>query len=100
MVVSLGFVLRGVNKEPGCGGINLVIGIINCVGCLTGTVVRHDANNNLRYVSAVRGYGNNILSRGRGRGRRREFHLCIFIERVVTGRNEWRLVWFLWLQFS
>ena len=46
MVVVLEFVLSGVNQEPGRGGIETVIGITNFVGHITGTVVRHDANNN------------------------------------------------------
>ena len=46
MMVGLNFVLLGVKKELGSGGINLAIGITNFVGSLTGTVVRHEANNN------------------------------------------------------
>ena len=67
MVVGLEFILHWFNQEPGYGGINLVVGITNYVGRLTRTVVSHDANNNGRDASAVRGYGNNILARVRSR---------------------------------
>ena len=46
MVAGLEFILCGVNQDPGRGGINMAIGITNFVGSLTGTVVRHEANNN------------------------------------------------------
>ena len=53
MVVGLDFVLLRVNKYPGRGLINLDIVITNCLGRLTGTVVRYDANNNGRDASAI-----------------------------------------------
>ena len=53
MAVGLDFFLRGVNQDPGCGGINLVRGITNFLGHLDGTIVRHDANNNGQDASAV-----------------------------------------------
>ena len=71
MVVRLEFLLRGVNQEPGRGGINPAIGITNFLGRFTGNVVSNDANNNGRGVSSVQGVGNNILARGRDRGTRR-----------------------------
>ena len=81
IVVGLELVLRGANQEPGCGGMNLAICIVNSVGHLTGTVVSHDANNDGWDASAVLGYRNNILNRNRGRGRRRDIRLC----RVILG---------------
>ena len=87
MAVGLDFFLRGVNQDPGCGGINLSIGITNFVGRLTVTVVRHDANNNGRDASAVRRSVNNLLNRVRVRGCRREFCLCIGNWVVVISRN-------------
>ena len=71
MVVGLKFLLCWFKQEPSSGGINSAIGITNFVGCLTRTVVRHDAKNNGWYVSAVQVFGNNIMDRGRGRGRSR-----------------------------
>ena len=42
MVVGTEFILRGVNHNPVCGGINPDIVINNYVGRLNGTVVKHD----------------------------------------------------------
>ena len=75
VVVGLEFVVLEVKQEPGCDGINMSIDIKKIVRHLTGTVVRNDTNNNGQNASAVRGYGNNILDRGRIRGSRREFYL-------------------------
>ena len=55
MEVGLEFVLHGVDQEPDHGGINPAIGITNCVGHLTRTIVRNDANNNGGDASAVQG---------------------------------------------
>ena len=68
MVLGLDLVISGVKQEPGRGVISTSIGITNSVGHLTETVVRHDANNNDRDASTVRGSGNNIMARDRGRG--------------------------------
>ena len=88
MVVGLELVLSGVKQEPGCGGINTTIGIMNLVGRLTGTVVRNDANNNFRDASSIQGSGNNIIYRGRVRGISKELHLCRVNRGVVTGSKE------------
>ena len=87
MMVGLKFVLLGVKKELGSGGINLAIGITNFVGRLNRTVVIHNANNNGRDASAIEGVVNNILGRERGRGIGREFRLCRVNWGVVTGRK-------------
>ena len=70
------FILRGVRQEPVFSGINLAICILDFLGCLTRTVVRHDTNNNGWDESAVCEDGNNILARRRGRGERSELWLC------------------------
>ena len=67
MVIGLDFFLNEAKQDPGRGVINMATGITNSVGRLTRTVVRHDANNNIRDVSAIRVSRNNILDRGRGR---------------------------------
>ena len=62
MVIALDFFLCGVKKEPGCSGINPAIGISNFLGCLTGTVVGHDANNNVLGAPANQGTGKKYWS--------------------------------------
>ena len=69
MVAGLKFYLHGVNKGPVWGGINTPIEITNYVGCLVGTVVRHDANNHYRGEPAVQRSGNKIMDRDWGKGR-------------------------------
>ena len=76
MMVVLDFFLLGFNQIPGRGGINPDLGVTKFVKHLTGNVVIYDDNNNEQYVSAIQGYVNNILARGRDRMRRREFRLC------------------------
>ena len=71
MVVVLEFVIFWINQEPGCGGINPAIGITNYVGRLSGTFIRHDANNNGWDPSDVQGYGKKILARIKDRVRKR-----------------------------
>ena len=67
MVIGLEFVLSGVKEDPGRGGINLAIGITNFIGLLTRTVVRYDANNNIRDMSVVQGDGkHNIQGKEQG----------------------------------
>ena len=88
MVLGLEFVLPRVKQEPGRGVMNTAIYIMMFLGRLTGTFVRNDANNNGWDASSVRGSGNNILVRARGRGIRREFHLCRVNRGVVTGSKE------------
>ena len=55
MVVGLEFTPRGVKQEPGFCGRNSYICIKNSVGRLTGTVVSHDANNNVWYAPIIQG---------------------------------------------
>ena len=69
IVVGLEFLLSRFKQDPGRGGINMDIGITNCLGRLTVTVGRHDANNNFWDASAVQGSGNKIMDRYRGTGR-------------------------------
>ena len=45
-MVGLEFILSGVRKELGCVEINMAMEIMNYLGGLAGTVVRHDSNNN------------------------------------------------------
>ena len=68
MVVGLYFFLSGFNQEPIHGRINCVICIMNYVGRLCGTFVRHNAKNNVRDPSYVQGYRNKKLDRVRGGG--------------------------------
>ena len=88
MVASLEFVLRGVNHELSCGGINTAIGIKKYIIRLSGTIFIHDANNNGWDASAVQGSRNNILTRGRGKGRRSKFLSCRGKQVDVTGSKE------------
>ena len=88
MVVGSESFLRWVKQYTSRGGRNPTIGIKNSAGHLTGTVVRLDANNNSRDESAVQGSGNNKLTTGRGRERRREFHLLIVNWGVFIGRKK------------
>ena len=91
------FVLIGVKQEPGHGEINTDIGITNFIGCLTGNVVRRDANNNGRYSSAVRGSRNNILSRARARSRKvGGGYSCVeLIIELLQASSNALVVWFL-----
>ena len=88
MGVVLELFLCGVKQEPGRGGRNRSICITNSVGCLTGTIVRHNANNNGRDASAFRGSRNHELNIGRIRGSMNGFRLCVVNQIVVTGRKE------------
>ena len=88
MVVGLEFTPRGVKQEPGFCGRNSYICIKNSVGRLTGTVVSHDANNNVRYAPIIQGSVNKKLAMGGGRGRNRELNVCKVNWRVVTGIKE------------
>ena len=90
MVLVLEFFLHGVKHEPVRGGVNPAIGITNYVGCLTGTVLIHDSNNNGQDASAVRGAGNNILDRVKGMGRMKDFRLCRINQGVVTFSMEYQ----------
>ena len=65
VVLGLELILIGVKQEPSRGEINTAIGITKFSGCLTITVVRYNANNNVRYVSVVQGPGKKIMARGR-----------------------------------
>ena len=60
-MVGLEFFLRGFKQDPGSGGINTAIGITNFVGRLTGTIVRHDANNSGRDTSYVQVVGKHTI---------------------------------------
>ena len=88
MVVGLKFLLCWFKQEPSSGGINSAIGITNFVGCFTGTVARHDDNNNGWDASTILGAGKNILARDKVKGRIIEFLLCRVDRVVVTGSKE------------
>ena len=51
-------------------------------------MLRHDTNNIGQDESAIQGSGNNIMYMGRGRGGRRDLHLCRVNWVVVTVSNE------------
>ena len=85
MVLEFYYALCGLNQDPSRGGINPAISTTNYVGHISVTVVRHDENNTSQYASDIQGDVKNILARGRGRGRRREFHACQVSQSVLTG---------------
>ena len=84
LVVVVDLFLRGVKQYPGRGGINLSISVTNYVGCIYGTVLSHDADNNSQDVSTLQVAVNNILSWGRGKGCMRDLRLCIVKQSDVS----------------
>lgn len=52
LVAAVEFVLSGFNQEPGCGGINMAIGVTNSVGRLAITFSRY-FNDNGQGVSNI-----------------------------------------------
>ena len=95
MVIGLKFVLCGVNHETDNGGINPSIVIMNSVGILYRTVVRHATNNNVWDASAVLGSGHTTPERGRGAGGRGGSAHAEIIGKLLQEESNYRLVWYL-----
>ena len=70
------FVLHGVNQDPIFGIIKPTIGVMKYLGCLSRTVVRHDADNYGHNETKLQGSVNNILARGIIRWGSRGFLSC------------------------